>query len=59
MCKPKKVGLPLAAEKRRFFAASNGLKTRALYVMLSLIKNICSILVRAHHERSIDHARKS
>jgi hypothetical protein len=56
--------LPLAAEKRLFHrphtllvgvAAFNGLKTRARYVILSLIKNIYSIPAHTHHERSFDH----
>ena len=56
--------LPLAAENRRFHrphtllvgvAAFAVLKTRALYVILSLIKNICSALTRTYHERSFDH----
>jgi hypothetical protein len=31
------VSLPLAAENHRFFAAFDGLKTRPLYVMLSVM----------------------
>jgi hypothetical protein len=41
--------------KTPLFAAFNGLKTRALYVILSLIKNISSVPARTHHERSFDH----
>jgi hypothetical protein len=60
--------LPLAAQKRLFHrphtllvgvAAFNGLKTRALCVILSLIKNIRSILTRTHHERSFDHVDRN
>jgi hypothetical protein len=56
--------MPLAAQKRLFHrphtllvgvAAFNGLKTRALYVILSISQNIRSVLTRTHHERSFDH----
>jgi len=45
--------------KAPLFAAFAVLKTRALYVILSLIKNICSILTRTHHERSFDHVGRN
>jgi hypothetical protein len=40
--------MPLAAEKRLCFAAFDVLKTHPLYVILSLIMNICSVLTHAH-----------
>jgi hypothetical protein len=53
------LGQPLAAEKRLFFAAFAVLKTRAFYVILSLIVNVCSILARTHHERSLNHVGRN
>jgi len=45
--------------KTPLFAAFYGLKTRSLYVILSLIKNIRSILTRTHHERSFEHVDRN
>jgi hypothetical protein len=53
------VGVAACGTKTPLFAAFNGLKTRSLYVILSLIKNIRSILTRTHHERSFDHVDRN
>jgi hypothetical protein len=49
--------LPLAAcgRKTPLFAAFPVLKTRARYVILSVIKNVYSIPAHTHHERSFGH----
>jgi hypothetical protein len=52
---PSLFGVAASGRKTPLFAAFNGLKTRALYVILLLIKNSCSALTRTHHERSFDH----
>jgi len=49
------VSIAACGRKSPLFAAFNGLKTRVLYVMLSLSQNIRSVLTRTHHERSFDH----
>jgi len=53
--------LPPAAcgTKTPLFAAFAVLKTRALYVILSLSQNIRSVLTRTHHERSFDHVGRN
>jgi hypothetical protein len=42
--------MPLAAENHLIFAAFDVLKTRPLYVILSIIVNICSVLAPTHHK---------
>jgi hypothetical protein len=53
------VGVAACGTKTPLFAAFAVLKTGALYVILSLSQNICSVLTRTHHERSFDHVGRN